>query len=161
MPDGPINKTDAARLQLDCALRLFDSDDLPAHALAYNAYCLLRDLLGIHPKQFEGLDDLRKVPEFLKHARTDPDAILQEHSVKTSHLTVLLAILLWEMNGQKLTDAMREFRERSKRGNPYRSGYRLHAAFEKVQRGSLENLADLLTKPSTADAIIRGPRDKG
>jgi hypothetical protein len=93
--------------------------------------------------------------------RTDPDAILKEHSVKTAHLTVLLAILLWEMNGQKLTDAMLEFRERSKRGNPYRAGYRLHAAYEQVQSGSLENLADLLTKPSTGDLIIRKPRNQG
>ena len=42
MTNGPIDKIAAARTQLDRAIHLLDVDTLSAHALAYNAYCLLR-----------------------------------------------------------------------------------------------------------------------
>ena len=43
-----ITKLDAAQRQLDCAIRLMFSgeDSLVIHNLAYDAFCILRDLLG-------------------------------------------------------------------------------------------------------------------
>jgi len=102
-----MSKIDGARVQLQCALRLVDSDDLPAHALAYNAYCLLRDLLRADLAAFERAMRIRVVAEFLKHAKTDPYDVLMEHSAETVHLLFLAAIALWEQNDRELTDSMR------------------------------------------------------
>jgi hypothetical protein len=70
---------------------------------------------------------LDEVPSFLKHARSDPGAILNEHSPKTVHLTIALAIRLWGEHGQEATAAMREFRALP---DPYKPGYRASAAFQ-------------------------------
>ena len=108
--NGPISKVDAAKEQLDGALDLIDSRSLCAHALAYNAYCLLRDLLSVDMTKFEKALRLREVAEFIKHAKSDPYDILTEHSPKTAHLVTVAAIALWEANEQRLTDAMRDSR---------------------------------------------------
>jgi hypothetical protein len=42
-----IDSSIAATRQLHTALRILDEDDLSAHMLAYNAYCLLRDKFGL------------------------------------------------------------------------------------------------------------------
>ena len=62
MPDGGIDKFEAAQRQLDCAIRLWvaDEDSLGIHTLAYAACCLLRDLLGTRKqKSFASLRDHR------------------------------------------------------------------------------------------------------
>jgi len=156
MAEGPISKIDGARLQLECALRLIDTDDVPAHALAYNAYCLLRDLLRADLDEFERAMRIRVVAEFLKHAKTDPYDILTEHSVETVRLTLLAAIALWEQNDQPLTDSMREFRARRP---AYEPEHRHSAAAESLQRGSFPD-ADRLTQRSTELNIQRAPRGK-
>jgi hypothetical protein len=104
MTDGPIDKIEAARLQLQCAIRILDSEDVAAHTLAYAAYCLLRDLLDLDLRKLENALNVRELPEFLKHAKSDPQDILKEHSPETAHLTITLAILLWKMNNQEPTD---------------------------------------------------------
>jgi hypothetical protein len=99
--------------QLDCAIRLLEDEDLAAHTLAYAAYCLLRDLLGADAalRKLEKVVKLDEVPNFLKHADHHPEAFLNEHSPKTAHLTIRLAIRLWE-DGKEQTELMREFCKR-------------------------------------------------
>jgi hypothetical protein len=131
-----IGKLDAARQQLDCAIRLLDSEDVAAHTLAFAAYGLLRDLLGHGPDmevllRLEKRVKLRNVPEFLKHGKHDPEAILKEHSHETAHLTITLAIRLWEEHGQELTPAMQNF---GKRPDPYKPG-------QSPQRGCRDSAA--------------------
>lgn len=158
-----IGKLDAARQQLDCAIRLLDREDVAAHTLAFAAYGLLRDLLGHGPDmevllRLEKRVKLRNVPEFLKHGKHDPEAILKEHSHETAHLTITLAIRLWEEHGQELTPAMQNF---GKRPDPYKPGHRHSAAAETVRQGGpLAELENIVTKPSTASsgAIIPGAR---
>jgi hypothetical protein len=156
-----ISKLEAARQQLDCAIRLPDTEDLAAHTLAYAAYGLLRDLLGPGAtvkvlRKLEKRLSLQDVPEFLKHAEWYPEAILKEHSAKTAHFTIRLAILLWEEHGQEQTDAMRDF---CKRPHPYKPGYRHRAALEEIERGRIPKPGSLTTVPSTnCDLISQGPR---
>jgi hypothetical protein len=155
-----ISKLDAARKQLDCAIHLLDSEDPAARTLAYAAYCLLRDLSGADLRKLEDALRLREVPEFLKHADHHPEAILREHSPKTAHLTIALAIRLWKEHGQEMTEAMRDF---CKRPNPCKLGHRHSAALEMVQHGSLPGLASIVTLPSTVSGTptIPGPRRRG
>jgi hypothetical protein len=158
-----ISKLEAARQQLDCAIRLPDTEDLAAHTLAYAAYGLLRDLLGPGAtvkvlRKLKKQLSLQDVPEFLKHAECYPEAILKEHSANTAHLTIRLAILLWEEHGQGQTDAMRDF---CKRRDPYKPGYRHSAALEEIERGRMPEPGMLAAAPSTSDLITRGPRRRG
>ena len=83
---------------------------------------------------------------------------MREHSPETAHLTITLAIRLWEEHGQELTPAMQNF---SKRPDPYQPGHRHSAAVETVRHGApLAQLENIVTKPSTASsaAIIPGAR---
>lgn len=155
--NGPISKVDAAKEQLDGALDLIDSRSLCAHALAYNAYCLLRDLLSVDMTKFEKALRLREVAEFIKHAKSDPYDILTEHSPKTAHLVTVAAIALWEANEQRLTDAMREFKARP---DPYKPGHRHSAALQSLQQGSIPDATSIVTLPSTVSdgPIRRQPR---
>ena len=156
MTHGPIDKIEAARLQLQCAIRILDSEDVAAHTLAYAAYCLLRDLLDLDLRKLEDALNVRELPEFLKHAKSDPQDVLKEHSPETAHLTITLAILLWKMNNQEPTDAMREF---DKRRDPYEPDRRHSEALKPARQGSLPELKDILTPPSTGgNAFVRGPR---
>ena len=82
-----IDSSIAATRQLHTALRILDEDDLSAHMLAYNAYCLLRDKFGLGDA-FAIIEEklgLRSIPEFLKHADWYPHAVLKEHSAETAH----------------------------------------------------------------------------
>jgi hypothetical protein len=90
-----ISKLEAAQRQLDCAIRLFrDEDSLAIHTLAYASYRLLRELLGDEAEKvmikLEKSLELGKVP-LSKHRQGDPDAILEEHSANTVHLTIAQA----------------------------------------------------------------------
>ena len=89
----------AARRLLDTAIRLFDEEDLAAHAIAYQAYCLLRDKFGPGEmvewlKKVEDALNLREIPEYLKHSECYPEAILKEHSPETAYFVITLAIRL-------------------------------------------------------------------
>lgn len=158
-----ITKVDAARRQLDRAILLLDEDDLPAHALAYNAYCLLRDLFGSGEwmtalKKIEDALDLRPIAEYLKHGETHPEAVLKRHSAETVHAVIKLAIRLWQEHGYEPTQPMKNF---STRANPYEEGKLHHKAVEIIDSGELNEVTKL-TQPSTAkSAIEHGPRRKG
>ena len=110
----PISQRDAAKSHIDCAIRLFQTDDLEAHSLAYAAYGLLFELLGKGPtkdavRKLEKKLKLGEIPNYFKHRYSDPGAILQEHSPETAHLAVAVAIRLWEEHGESQTEAMRQF----------------------------------------------------
>jgi hypothetical protein len=96
-----ISKLDAAKRQLDCAISLLLSkqDSLAIHTLAYAAYRLVHDH---HPKnvkaileEFERTVSFKAIPNFLKHADSDAGAILDDHSLETTWLTIAVAIRLW------------------------------------------------------------------
>jgi hypothetical protein len=157
-----ISQLDAARRQLDCAIGLLDTEDLAAHTLAWAAYNLLFEMVGVDTTRkvmhrVEKSMKLGKLPGFFRHAGS-PEAILQEHSPETAYVTMTLAIRLWEEHGQKLTDAMREF---GKRPNPYEPGYRHNAVVEAARHGPLSELGNALTPPSTGSGVISNPRRKG
>jgi hypothetical protein len=146
-----ISKLDAAKRQLDCAISLFLSkqDSLAIHTLAYAAYRLVHDH---HPKnvkaileEFERIVSFRAIPNFLKHANSDAGAILDDHSLETTWLTIAVAIRLWNELGQQKTNAMLEF---AKLPNPYKPGHQASAAFEYVQHGSISD-------PNTAAADLQ------
>jgi hypothetical protein len=117
MPDGRIDKFDAAQRQLDCAIRLWlaDEDSLAIHTLAYAACCLLRDLFGSEKaevlRKFEGSQRFGEVPNFLKHADRDLDYVLNAHSKMSVHLTLAFAIRLWEEHRHEKTPEMIAFSE--------------------------------------------------
>lgn len=79
---NPINKLEAARRQLDCAIRLYlaDEDILSIHTLAYaaltvltnydektNKGCVWGKIIRDHPHHWS-----REIANFLKHADRDP-----------------------------------------------------------------------------------------
>jgi hypothetical protein len=108
-----ISKLDAAKRQLDCAISLLLSkqDSLAIHTLAYAAYRLVHDH---HPKnvkaileEFERTVSFKAIPNFLKHADSDAGAILDDHSLETTWLTIAVAIRLWNELGQQEADAAR------------------------------------------------------
>src|SRR5262249_49109821 len=131
-----------------------------AHTLAYAAYGLLRELLGPGPTLDAVLDlqdklKLGKIPNYFKHKyKSDPSALLQDHTPETAHLAVAIAIRLWEEHGQAQTAAMCQF---SGLPSPYESGLRYDAALEIVQRQPLTDASvkNLGTLPSTADKVIK------
>jgi hypothetical protein len=117
MPDGRIDKFDAAQRQLDCAIRLWlaDEDSLAIHTLAYAACCLLRDLFGSEKaevlRKFEGSQRFGEVPNFLKNAGRDADYVLNAQSKMSARLTLAFAIRLWEEHGREKTPEMIAFSE--------------------------------------------------
>ena len=159
-----INKLEAAQQQLDCAITLLLSkqDSLAVHTLAYAAYRLLYDHHGASVQtlldELERSLEFRAIPNFLKHADRDSDAILKDHSLETTALTIALATRLWKELGRQETPAMIEF---SKLPNPYKPGYRHGEAFEFVRSGPIPNpqaaqmhLARIVTRNSTSEAPI-------
>jgi hypothetical protein len=136
----PISQREAARRHIECAIRLLQTDDLEAHTLAYAAYGLLRELLGPGETldavlKLEKKLKLGEIPNYLKYRyRGDPGAILQEHSPKTAHLAIAMAIRLWEERGESQTEAMRQF---SARPSPYEKGLQHDAVLDIVQSGPL------------------------
>jgi hypothetical protein len=133
MTEGGISKLDAAGHQLDCAIRLLleANDSICADTLSYAAYRVLRELLGSGRAQvmitLEKSLKLGLVSNYFKHSKDDPDALLEEHTPKTVHLTIALAIMLWKEHGQEETEAMRTF---SALPSPYKPGYRHSTALK-------------------------------
>jgi len=154
-----IDSSIAATRQLHTALRILDEDDLSAHMLAYNAYCLLRDKFGLGDA-FVAIEEklgLRAIPEFLKHADWYPHAVLKEHSAEAAHITFTLAILLWKDNVGAETEPMRTF---GLRKNPYEPAKLHHAATEVITGGGeIGDIAEI-TLGSTDSGLERGPRRK-
>src|SRR5262245_24439734 len=85
--DTPISKIEAARRQLDCAIRLLleNEDSLAVHTLGYAAFRVLFDLCkkkdGVaFPEKWGKMmhllpwEALTEIPNFLKHADGRDDA---------------------------------------------------------------------------------------
>lgn len=117
-----VSKIDAARRQLDCAIRLFFSDDdsLAIHTLGHAAFKIVFDL---YPKQRgDGFDrDLsdiiarlgwrrfNRVPNFLKHADNDSQDVLEDHSPESVQASLGLACILHHRLTGRMTPEMRAF----------------------------------------------------
>jgi hypothetical protein len=117
-----ITKIEGAQRQLDFAIRAFfeDGDSLAIHTLAHAAFKVLYDL---YPKRLQDgfaaqLNDLidgygwrrfNHVPNFLKHADNDADAVLDNHSANAVEATLGLATLLHHRITGRMTAEMRAF----------------------------------------------------
>ena len=156
-----ITKLEAARQLLDAAIHLLDEEDLAAHALAYQAYCLLRDKFGPGGtvdllKKVEKALNLREIPEYLKHSEYYPEAILKEHSPETAHAIIALSIRLWIEHGEDQTERMRAF---ALRPIPYEPELRHAVATEVIAKGGDIAKAASLTRKSTGNSPVEhGPR---
>jgi hypothetical protein len=117
-----IDKLEAARRQLDCAIRLyFDGEDsLSIHTLAYAAFRILFDLYPRHRK--DGFaEDLNKmienfgwkpftrIPNFLKHAEKDPGESIPDHSYDLTVTEIGFAATLYSRLAGRYTPEMRAF----------------------------------------------------
>jgi len=165
-----ITRLEAARRQLDCALRLRreGGDSLAVHTLAYAAYSLLRDLYGNSEtkkvlEEFEKQSEFRKVPNHLKHADRKPWAILKKHDEKHTRITLALAIRLWKDRGQPETDEMRVF---SALPDPFKPEHRASETLKYVRHGPISGLEAakphfeaLLTATSTQGTVIIEKKD--
>jgi hypothetical protein len=162
MSEGGITKLDAARRQLDCAiwLRLMDMDSLAIHTLAYAAYGILRDLCHDRCEVMEMVDAIidhtkfAKVPTFLKHAEWDPQEMLDAHSPESVHLTLVLAIRLWNELGGKETSAMRDF---SQFPNPYKPEHKASEAIAFLQDSPPLADQDEATRRANLQRILNSP----
>jgi hypothetical protein len=109
-------------------------------------------------KKLEKDLELGKVPNFSKHVQGDPDAILEEHSAKAVHLTIAIAIKLWERQEQTQTEAMKQFASLS---DPYRPGHQASYTLEVMkEEGPIteEKRQRILTPASTGGPAIIGTK---
>jgi hypothetical protein len=124
-----LSKIEAARRQLDCAIRLyFDNDDLVAvHALSRAAFRVLYDLQPAHDDHKElitqtirylGWVNFNKLTNFLKHADRDPDAEVDESSEVDVQIGIGFAAMLYRHITGKLTPEMKAFHLWMKVMNP-------------------------------------------
>jgi len=117
-----IDKTEAARRQLETAIDLYfdDADSLSVHTLAFASLKVLFDLYphrnqdgfaaqldGIIKK--EGWKAMSGVANFLKHADRDPDALLAPHHPQQAMSIIGLATLLYHRITGDLSLKMRAF----------------------------------------------------
>lgn len=122
-----ISKLDAARRQLDSAIRLWFSSDDPVtiHALVWAAYQIIQDINNkkgdksitlleltrsiVKPEHVEdAMRHLRKAMTFFKHANRDPHDILEFNPEESEHI-MLLAIKGIESLGEQVSDVQRVF----------------------------------------------------
>jgi hypothetical protein len=125
-----LSKTEAARRQLDCAIRLyFDNDDLLAvHALSRAAFRVLYDLQSAdddHKEQiitqtfrYLGWSNFNELTNFLKHADRDADAEIDEASERDTQIGIGFAAMLYRYITATLTPEMRAFHIWMKVNNP-------------------------------------------
>lgn len=117
-----VSKLDAARRQLDCALKLWVNDDDPVsiHTLAFAAFEIINDLntkKGNKDVTLQGLTEILAKPEhltevmqrmkapmtFFKHSNRDPHAIL-EFAPDINPYIFMFAINGLNELGEQLTD---------------------------------------------------------
>lgn len=120
-----VSKTDAAKRQLEAAIRLwfYDGDPVSIHTLAAAAHQVVHDLgkaRGITATLRE-LPDVRpefkkrmhaavaRDENFFKHADRDPDALLQFKPITTSYF-LIDAVLTFELLTGECPPLMRTFR---------------------------------------------------
>src|ERR1017187_8231362 len=122
MTDHRITKLDAARRQLDTAIKLFfdKEDSLSVHTLAYASFKILFDIYPLH----KGDDFATKIDEmirvmgwqrfndtanFLKHADRDPAELLRHHDADGTQAFIGLASLMYRRIAGDFTPLMRGF----------------------------------------------------
>jgi hypothetical protein len=124
-----LSKIEAARRQLDCAIRLyFDNDDLLAvHTLSRAAFRVLYDL---HPADdtykelitqtigYLGWGNFNELTNFLKHADRDADAEVDEASETRTQIGIGFAAMLYRQMTATLTPEMKAFHLWMKVNNP-------------------------------------------
>jgi len=102
-----IDKTDAARRQLECAIRLTAAheDELAVHSLVMASFGILNDLAAARHLDYDvkfkpfftkiGWSHLTNTANFLKHADRDPDAILASLHQEENDWRIGFCILLY------------------------------------------------------------------
>ena len=117
-----ISKLEAAQRQLDCAIRLyFAGDDLLAvHSLSRAAFRILFD---VYPKKSVdgfandlaglieelGWGEFNRIGNFLKHADSDPDQVIDEEYEAETQMGIGFAIILHHRLAKSFTPEMRAF----------------------------------------------------
>ena len=121
MAHSMIDKSEAARKQIECAIRLVAAreDDLAVHTLAMAAFGILNDLaasctidydLFFRPLFTEiGWSHLASTANFLKHADRDPEAILASPDPRENHWRIGFCLLLYRSVQGTLTPTMAAF----------------------------------------------------
>jgi hypothetical protein len=118
----PITKLEAARRQLDCAIRLYiENDDMVAiHTLSRAAFRILYD---IYPRNrsdgFEkdmeqliqklGWKEFNRLTNFFKHADVDAESFLDEHSRSDTEMGIGFACILYSRIAGKMSPEMKAF----------------------------------------------------
>jgi hypothetical protein len=119
-PPSPIDKFDAARRQIECAIRLVaaEEDELAIHTLVMAAYGILEDLskgrpyyeIGIKPLLTKiGLKRFRATANFLKHADRDPHAVHTPDELVDRDSRIGFCIILYRDLKGTFTPAMAAF----------------------------------------------------
>lgn len=118
-----VNKPEAARRQIDLAIRLlFDNEDpIPIHTLAMAGFRILRDLTKDQPKSYmeqtlkrilipgkegEFWKAMHRPANFFKHAESDPDDILENVQEEINDATLFLSSVWYQDLGYKKTPEM-------------------------------------------------------
>ena len=110
-----MTKLEAARRQLDCAIRLYlNEEDLAAvHTLTWAALTILRDLTVATGRDGRsrafgsvGLDIDRRAANFLKHANKDPEASLLDIEAFIPEFVFREAVLLYKDLAGEITQEM-------------------------------------------------------
>jgi hypothetical protein len=120
LPPQPVDKFDAARRQIECAIRLLaaEEDELAIHTLVMAAYGVLEDLSKGRPSYEIGIKPLltaigqkrfRAAANFLKHADRDPDAVYTPEELGLTDTRVGFCIMLYRDLKGTFTPTMAAF----------------------------------------------------
>src|SRR6266478_417966 len=124
-PTVKISKTDAAKRQLETAIRLwfFSGDPVSIHTLAAAAHQVLDDvgrskgsptalrgLPGVKPAYIRRLRELvSRYENFFKHADCDPSALL-DFNPEATEMMILDAVLTYESLTQEIAPILNTFK---------------------------------------------------
>ena len=118
-----VNKSEAARRQIDVAIRLLfrGEDPIAIHTIAMAGFRILRDLAEARPdsrmvqmtksvfipgKEAEFWGAIQSFSNFLKHADRDADAISDSVDEKVNDITLVMAGFYYLDLGYKITPEM-------------------------------------------------------
>lgn len=118
-----VNKIEAARRQIDVAIRLLfnNEDPVAIHTLAMAAFKILKDLAKVHGnvfihkttqavirpgKESDFWGKMHSFSNFLKHADKDPDGIVDNIKEEVNDLGLMLCARYYQDLGSQLTPEM-------------------------------------------------------